>query len=488
MADRGASGKALESWVTLLLGTLFILTALLGLFILPSSSFASPSSLWITFSKFRLTEQGRELELALLNASPRSTRLSRVLIDGMEVLTWDSDLRLLNSMEQTLLRLRYNFQAGATHQVEIETDRGQRASTEFTTPAIPIGLDVIRFQPRVSSDDQQVKVELALQLSGYNTVTLLIEPYASYATQPLPIYLFDGGFLSEPARTYADAFLHWAERLDPPLSVQRVNWESLEQLARARTAGIVVIFTPLQAHDGPIDDSLPAVLLNSNDRDQGGLAFLQSWLRAGLVLVTPTTTHPLRVILRDDRRVEFPPAANPGQMLTGKVNTWWSVTARYARDSASARALLWGRYQGEYGGVGELADSQLYGYREATNQFTQGPEEIRGRALHLYNPFFLKSGRGGWLALSTDPPAPDTLGHDLALLLTHAPWQAQPLAPLNPGFTETIQPKGGAIQLERRISLEIPPGKLALVRLLVVAEDSERQRLVYREWRVPLER
>ena len=244
---------------------------------------------------------------------------------------------------------------------------------------------------------------------------------------------------------------------------------------------MLVVFTPLQGHRGPVTDALPSVLLEPN------LARLQAWLRAGLVLVTPTSTHPLRRVLRPDGRMEVLPAQGPGVSLLGTLSTWWSVTAQSTHESAAGRALLWGRYRGEYGGAAELAP-KLYGYQEASKMFTTGPPEIRGRTLKLYNPFFLRAGQGGWLALAHNPPPPSVLGHDLALLLVHAPWRFRELAPLNPGYAELFNPRGGQLALERHVTIELSPNiaEPRVLRLLILAEDSDRGRLNRYEQEIPI--
>jgi hypothetical protein len=255
-------------------------------------------------------------------------------------------------------------------------------------------------------------------------------------------------------------------------------------LSAEANPGVLLVFTPLQGYRGHVRDALPAELFDP------AISRLQILLRVGLVLVTPTTTHPLRLVLRPDGRTQSLPVTNPGLMLTGKLNVWWSVSAERTRESAAARALLWGRYRGEYGGARELAGADLYGYQEAVNTFGQGPSEVRGRTLHLYNPFYLRSGKGGWLAFAHDPPSAETLGHDLALALVHAPWRGRWLDSVNPGWVEQLEIRGGRIDLERRFEIELPNSSYIaeprILRLLVLAEDPDRERLVRREWIITL--
>ena len=475
MGDRRRS----SGWL-IISGGLFALTALLGLALASADPPRSlPSTLILIDSQFRWTAEGRFLELRLLNAALRPVRPDRLQIDRQEVLTWEVKPWTVPPGEEARARVRFGFRPGVPYTLEIEDDRRRRLSVDLIPQEIPKELELQRFQAERTASG--VQVDLALQAAGYERLTLLVEPFVEFGDESTsrPIYLFADA-LSDEARSYADAFLKWAARLDPPLAVQTIGREELARWSAEANPGVLLVFTPLQGHRGPVEDALPAELFDP------GISHLQSLLRAGLVLVTPTTTHPLRLVLRSDGRTQSPLVTSPGLMLTGKLNVWWSVSAQRTQEAPAARALLWGRYRGEYGGVRELAGAELYGYQEAVNTFGQGPPEVLGRTLHLYNPFYLRSGKGGWLAFAHDPPSPETLGHDLALALVHAPWRGRWLNPVNPGWVEQLEIRGGRIDLERRFEIELPNSsdtpEPRVLRLLVLAEDLDRERLVRREW------
>jgi hypothetical protein len=464
-----------------IVGGLFLLLTALVWWALASAGppRSTLSALILVDSQFLWSEEGRSLELRLLNGGLRPVRPDRLRINRREVLTWEAEPRTIPPEEEGYVRVRFDFRPGEPYALELTDDRGRRFSTEVIPPEMPKVLELERFQAERTASG--VQVELALRAAGYGSLTLLVEPFVEfgYESASRPIYLF-ADVLSDEARAHADAFLGWAARLDPPLAVQTIGREALARLSAEANPGVLLVFTPLQGYRGPVEDVLPAELFNP------GILHLQSLLRAGLVLVTPTTTHPLRLVLRSDGRTQSPLVASPGLMLTGKLNVWWSVSAQPTRNAPAARALLWGRYRGEYGGARELAGAELYGYQEAVNTFGQGPPEVRGRTLHLYNPFYLRSGDGGWLAFAHDPPSPETLGHDLALALVHAPWRGRWLDPVNPGWVEQLEIRGGRIDLERRFEIELPNSsnisEPRVLRLLVLAEDPDRERLVRREW------
>jgi len=457
-------------------------------------SLPSPLAPWRT--EFAQTPNGIVLRVFLTNSGARPTGPRRVLIDGRELLTWTTRPDTAPPGEDLLLEIRHLFRPGRPYAIALEDAEGRSRTLRISSPSFAPRLDLLELRGTVRPLGEQAEVTLTLSLdvSGFYRLTWLLEVWTEYAAAPeAALYLLDEP-LSEEARRYAEAFRSWAVRLDPPLPVQGLDREGLRAIGASRAPGVLIVFTPLQGHRGPVPDALPLELLSAPASGRTDLLEgVQEWLQSGLVLVTPTTTHPLRALLRPDGRIQAPLAAiNPGLALTGALTTWWSQTATLQREGAAAQALLWGIYRGEYGAVGELAEGDLYGYREFRNTFSEGPPPIRGRALRLYNPFFLRSGRGGWLAFSHNPPSPATLGHDLALVLLHAPWRGRPAGVPTPGRTETLVLQGGARRLERRISfpLPLPPSPSPsppILRLLLLAEDptAEPTRWVWREWIVP---
>ena len=458
---------------------------------------ALPSPLEPIGYEFRRTEEGIVLSVRFVQAGARPAGPARVLLDGREVLTWDAEPATAAPGGELVLTVRHPFREGRSYALRVEDDQERYRTIPVAVPDLPERLQLQAFQPRWVGDGT-LAVEVDLRAAGYERVTLLLEAWSDFAPDPesnRTAYVLTES-LSEGARAYAEAFLRWARRLDPPLRVLPLDREGLAELSRGRDPATVIVFTPLEGHRGPVEDALPVEFLLPWGPTEEGLEALRDRLRRGLVLLTPTTTHPLRALLTADGRLRTPPtAATPGVLLVGRLSTWWSQTARLTREGAAARALLEGHYQGEYGGVAELAGPSLYGYREFQNAFEAGPEAVRGRPLRLYNPFFLRSGRGGWLAFAHRPPAPETLGRDLTRVLLHAPWRGTALGVPNPGWAETVPLRGGARALARRAALELPRdgqeddrgemGELTL-RLLVLAEGGDRW--VWREWlrRVPL--
>ena len=512
MRDPGAQGNAPSplTWVLIGGGLILLGIGLLGFGfggflgqgprpVAPSAPQLLPSPLALRSAEFEQTEGGRVLTVAFVNTDVRPAGVQRVLIDGVEVLTWEARPEVAAPGEDLLLTIRYPFRPGGSYRIAVQ-DAVSRAQTFVVeAPVLPARLELRRFRLQRASPAEGLEVELELRVVGYERLTLLVEAWAEFAPQAggegqEPVYVLTEP-LSEEASAYAEALRRWAARLDPPLPVQPLDRGALREWSEARRPGVLVVFTPLQGYRGPVKDALPAELLSPSSGSEAGLPHLRRWLREGLVLLTPTTTHPLRSVLRADGRTQSPTpsAASPGLLLTGKLSTWWSMTAELTREGAAAQALLWGRYQGEYGGVGELAAGELYGYRELVNTFTQGPPEIRGRTLHLYNPFFLRSGRGGWLAFSHNPPSPETLGHDLAFVLVHAPWRGRGVGveALAPGWTESLDLRGGERRIARRFLLPLSEDgpEDRIVRLLVLAEDvtQEPSRWVWREWLRSLE-
>ena len=505
--DQGTQGNALPpmTWALIAGGLILLLIGLLGFGgflnrapspLLPlAQGPSSPLPLALLSAEFEQTEEGRFLALTFTHAGVRPIKIQRVLIDAAEVLTWEARPEVTAPGGDLILTIRYPFRSGGSYEITVQDTQGRAQTLRVEAPALPTRLELRGFRLQRASQAEGelgIELELELEVAGYERLTLLVEAWADFAPKiseerQRPVYVLTEP-LSEEARAYAEALRRWAARLDPPLPVRPLDRQALQGWGEARKPGVLVIFTPLQGHRGPVKDALPAELLGSSSGSEAGLPHLQRWLREGLVLITPTTTHPLRSVLRADGRTQSPisTAASPGLLLTGKLSTWWSMTARLLREGAAAQALLWGRYRGEYGGVGELAAGELYGYREFVNTFAQGPPEIRGRTLHLYNPFFLRSGRGGWLAFSHNPPSPETLGHDVAFVLIHAPWQGRGWVSPAPGWAKSVELRGGKRLIARRILLTLPEDspRDPIVRLLVFAEDTaqEPSRWVWREW------
>jgi len=468
----------------------------IGLFMMIIAAFAALSvskvdhsvQLILQDAQFFLSEDGRQLELTLLNVGEERIQLNQINIDQQPHLTWSADRLSLDPNHASTIYIRNSFLPEKLHQMTIEINQGHQVQFEFSTPVIEKKLELSNID--ISTMDAKLEMQFHLNSVGYDNLTFLAEPFYSYQSESMPIYVFEDEVLSDRSKKFLSALKQWLQRLVPQLNVEIVNRNQLQALAQTQAPMVLIMMTSLVGEAGITEDTLPVALLQNPQASQTGIEHLKQWLEKGLILITPISTHPLRNVLLNDGRVQSLATVPPGVAFTGKLNTWWSVSARPTQMSSASVALLQGRYQGQYGGIRELVEDaqMLYGYQELSNRFTKGPKEVIDQDLHLYNPFFLRVGQGGWLAMSSTPPQVDVLVRDLGMILLHSPWRGQWLESLNPAAVVSVQPRGG--QVERTLTFQINLSRLPapqLIRLLAFVEDEDQQKTLHREWIFSLE-
>lgn len=422
---------------------------------------------------FQLTPQGRELALHLRNTAAQPQPLERVTLDGVPLLTWSADEATLEPGAVTWLRILHPFLAGRRYRVGLGGTGETDVSLEFLLPDVPKTLEFSKLNA-LEEASEGLAVAVAWRAIGFYETGYLVEPYVDDGRPQRPIYLFaDPRFLSPEALRLVDALRQQLLRLQPSLGVAELDWDALVGLGRRQPAAVVVLPTPLRDALGQDVVGLPEALL-AQRAGGDGLAALRDWIRKGLVLITPLTTQPTQALVSSDGASRPLPANNPSVSLLGAFETWWSVTAAPTARTGAGQILLQGRYRGNYGAVRELvSDPQaLYGYVESENRFSEGPPQVVGRLLHMYNPFLLFAGDGGWMAFSDKPPPPQTQAQDLIKVLLQQPWSGRPLAAPNPVAGGVYFAQGGRLEFDQRVWL-VGADAQAGVRGLLWAVDED---------------
>lgn len=479
MAARSGQSRQLNNWTLIVVGALLSLVAGLSLWALSSDMFQNGNaSFEIIGWEFELTEQGRRLQVHLQNTSQAPLNLDSVKVNGTSILTWDISQQPLLPQDEAFVFIQQPFAPAEPYQIAIHTRQSGSAAFEVVIPDIEKRLGVHHVET-TSDPAGALQIDVSWEANGFAEATFILEPFTNATYEQLPIYVFaDEKFLSPRSTKHLNALSQAIERLQPSLNIEFIDNATLAVLSEAMQPCVLILFTSLQGTE-VVDHAVPAALLTSSEGEQQGLGHLQDWIEAGLVLVTPMTTHPLRALVVEEGRIEKAPSNNPSILLFDSLSTWWSVTAEPTEAFGAGNALFRGRYRGDYGAVGQLlATGNLYGYAETMNQFDSGPAQIRNQELLLYNPFFIRKGHGGWLAFSDRNASMETLTQDLVMTLLHKPWLGQPLSALNPVVAETFQLSGGRLDYNQRLTLPVSPSRDDVrLRVLLWAEDEDTNQL-----------
>ncbi|MEM2507103.1 MAG: hypothetical protein QXF61_08700 [Nitrososphaeria archaeon] len=381
----------------------------------------------------------RTIEL-YIRAVRGSVELKQFFVNGLSVLEWHCESRLILEGKTSKCILNYYWKMGKYYTVKVVAVDDSFAEVTVKSPVYLPSLDLKVNNVSLLFNPETLKIDVSYHVcsNGTDWTHLLLFSYKMFDERVLPIYIFyDQRYMREESIKRADAIVEYFRAFN--LSIEKVDYQGLEWLCRSMPKSVLILVNPLRDFRGNrLQNAIPAPLIDPDgdgfikEHSKYGKSFLYDWMKdGGLIFISVGSIQPYKRILYRDG----------GYCYTYDSHDLFDAHY-FLTDAYGDKSIINGFFVlGNYTPVRVSCSMGLH-YRESDFGFDKDAMEnyglqfycygdyklyFMGGVLNLSMPVFFRVGMGGWLAMGDDNYwlSNYEFAHDLFMIFLQKVWDSE---------------------------------------------------------------